>query len=213
MKGDKNGARNWWLMTTRQQNTRPVLRGRKLVLNYTDGSPCPDTSKRAYMVEDLTGREIIGDDDDKDKGKDEDTKRPASSVKRKSTIISMLCDRDPLMPLLTLSFIASPDECTYVFEARSSAACATLEQATQTLSPSGVFGVILVIALIVYLVGGCVYSRVVLQQRGWRQLPNYGLWAGIFGFFKVRGTLVSYRYDRSIFQQIAKADPITCRTS
>jgi cation-dependent mannose-6-phosphate receptor len=25
----------------------------------------------------------------------------------------------------------------------------------------------------------------VLQQRGWRQLPNYALWAGIGGFLKV----------------------------
>ena len=46
----------------------------------------------------------------------------------------------------------------------------------------------MMIAIIVYVVGGCVYSRVVLNQRGWRQLPNYGLWAGIFGFFKVRDT-------------------------
>jgi cation-dependent mannose-6-phosphate receptor len=30
-----------------------------------------------------------------------------------------------------------------------------------------------------------VYSRMVLQQRGWRQLPNYALWAGIGGFLKV----------------------------
>ena len=53
------------------------------------------------------------------------------------------------------------------------------------------FGVILMIAVIVYVVGGCVYSRMVLNQRGWRQLPNYDLWAGIFGFFKGREERVS----------------------
>ena len=90
------------------------------------------------------------------------------------------------MQLLTLSFVATPDECTYMFEARSNAACATIETAKQTLSPGGVFGTIMLIAVIVYLVGGCVYSRMVLQQRGWRQLPNYNLWAGMFGFLKVR---------------------------
>lgn len=91
------------------------------------------------------------------------------------------------MPLLTLSFVASPDECTYIFEARSSAACAGIETAKQSLSPGGVFFLIVVIAVAVYIVGGCVYSRMVLNQRGWRQLPNYALWAGIFGFFKVCG--------------------------
>jgi len=27
-----------------------------------------------------------------------------------------------------------------------------------------------------------VYQRAVMHQRGWRQLPNYALWAGIVGF-------------------------------
>ena len=161
----------------------PVIRGRKMVLNYTDGSPCPSIDKRR----DTPSREIIDDDDDKDEDKDKDDNKPLpSSTRRKTTIISMLCERDPLMPLLTLSFVASPDECTYIFEARSSTACASIEVAKQTLSPSGVFGVILMIAIIVYVVGGCVYSRMVLNQRGWKQLPNYSLWAGIFGFFRVR---------------------------
>jgi cation-dependent mannose-6-phosphate receptor len=98
----------------------------------------------------------------------------------------MLCDRDPMSPQLTLNFVgADQDECVYFFEARSSAACGGIEVAKQTLSPGGVFGVIATITFIVYIVGGCVYSRMVLQQRGWRQLPNYALWAGIGGFLKV----------------------------
>ena len=193
-----------------QENHWPVLRGRKLVLNYTDGSPCggEDDRRRA----ELDTKEIIDpdkdkddkktkdddddDDDDEDDKKDnKDEKKPSSkkpsstSTRRKNTIISLLCERDPLAQQLTLNFVgASPDECTYMFEARSSAACAGIEVAKQTLSPSGVFLVIGVIAVLVYLVGGCVYSRVVLQQRGWRQLPNYTLWAGIFGFFRVSAT-------------------------
>ncbi|RMY74018.1 hypothetical protein D0862_14191 [Hortaea werneckii] len=126
------------------------------------------------------------DDEDDDDDKSSRKKKPGSRiVRRKSTIISLLCDKDPLSPQLTLSFVASsPDACTYFFEARSAAGCGGIETAKQTLSPSGVFGVIVLIAIIVYVVGGCVYSRVVLQQRGWRQLPNYALWSGIFGFFK-----------------------------
>jgi cation-dependent mannose-6-phosphate receptor len=164
--------------TNRQQNLSPVIRGRKMVLNYTNGSPCPSQPKRRrdYGYANLNDTEIIDDDDDD------------QPIRRKTTIISMLCEREPLMPQLTLSFIASPDECTYIFEARTSAACAAIQKSIQTLSPAGVFGVIMIIAIMVYVVGGCVYSRVVLNQRGWRQLPNYGLWAGIFGFFKVRDT-------------------------
>ncbi|KAI6845919.1 mannose 6-phosphate receptor domain-containing protein [Hortaea werneckii] len=190
-----------------QQNSYPVFHGRKLVLNYTDGSPCDLEDIKAVAgggssAEDLFAREKIDpkkpsdedeDDDDEDDDDDDDDddkssrrKKPGSRiVRRKSTIISLLCDKDPLSPQLTLSFVASsPDACAYFFEARSAAACGGIETAKQTLSPSGVFGVIVLIAIIVYVVGGCVYSRVVLQQRGWRQLPNYALWSGIFGFFK-----------------------------
>lgn len=140
-----------------------------MILNYTNGSPCPE---RTNFVD---GEEGNGDGDH----------RKDSKKRRKTTIISMLCEPDPLYPKLTLSFIASPDECTYIFEARSRAGCPNIDIAKQELSPSGVFGVIAFVAILVYVVGGCVYSRMVLNQRGWKQLPNYGLWAGIMGCFAV----------------------------
>ncbi|CAD0086396.1 unnamed protein product [Aureobasidium mustum] len=160
-----------------QNSSEPIFRGRKLVLNYTDGSPCPDNP-----VSSLSPRGIIGDDDDDDddkKHKDKDdeddkkgrkggSKEPSTRLnRRKNTIISLLCNTDPLAPLNT---------------ARSSAACGGIEVAKQQLGPSGVFGVIALIAVIVYVVGGCVYQRTVMHQRGWRQLPNYSLWAGIASF-------------------------------
>jgi hypothetical protein len=43
----------------------------------------------------------------------------------------------------------------------------------------------LLIAVLVYLVGGCVYQRTVMNQRGWKQLPNYSMWSDIFNFFIV----------------------------
>jgi hypothetical protein len=49
-----------------------------------------------------------------------------------------------------------------------------------------VFGVIMLIAVLVYFVGGCVYQRTVMHQRGWRQLPNYSMWASIARFLAVR---------------------------
>ncbi len=65
------------------------------------------------------------------------------------------------------------------------AACGGVIAASQSLSPVGVFGVIALIAMAVYLAGGVAYQRTVMHQRGWRQLPNYTLWAGIGGFVGV----------------------------
>ncbi|KAM0803382.1 mannose-6-phosphate receptor binding domain-containing protein, partial [Usnea florida] len=142
-----------------QASTEPFFRGRKLVLNYTDGSPCEPGS---------------------DRHKGSKSREP---TRRKSTLISFSCDHDSLAPKVHLSFIGSdPDECTFFFEARSLAACGGVSEAQQSLGPGGVFGVIALIAAAVYVLGGIAYQRTVMHQRGWRQLPNYTLWAGIFAF-------------------------------
>ncbi|KAL1653639.1 Cation-independent mannose-6-phosphate receptor CI-MPR [Didymella pomorum] len=171
------------------ENSEPIFRGKKLILNYTGGSLCPSTSSKRSI--DLSSREIIGDDDDdddkkdkdKDKNRDSDRKKPSEkSERRKTTIISLLCESDPLGKS-SISFVAAVDECTYFFEGRSRHACGIVHADTQTLSPGGVFGVIAFIAVGVYFVGGCAYQRAVMHQRGWRQLPNYAMWAGIWRFF------------------------------
>ncbi|KAF7163960.1 hypothetical protein CNMCM5623_008621 [Aspergillus felis] len=137
-----------------EQAAQPFFRGRKLVLNYTNGSPCPG--------------EQIG-----------------NSSRYKSTIMSFLCDRDALSHQAIASFVGTMDHCTYFFEVRSSAACGSVGHANgEGLGPAGVFGVIALIAVAVYLVGGCAYQRTVMHQRGWRQCPNYSLWAGLFDFVK-----------------------------
>lgn len=144
------------------QNSELVFRGRKLVLNYTDGSPCGSSSKRSSSssvfadeykdVESLTsgGFRTYSDDDEdwnhgKGKDKDEDKDKSTGSDKdtrKKSTIISLLCENDPLAATAAVSFVAATeDECTYFFEARTHAACGTIEKEAQQLGPSGVFGV------------------------------------------------------------------------
>ncbi|KAF9732166.1 hypothetical protein PMIN01_10095 [Paraphaeosphaeria minitans] len=174
------------------ESYEPVFRGRKLVLNYTGGSLCPSSSDRRsqHAALDLSTREIIDDDDDdkkKDKDKTDDDdhpskKKPSSDGKhRKTAIISLLCESDPLAKT-AFSFVAAVDDCVYFFEGRSSAACGGVHIEEQALGPGGVFGVIMLIAVLVYFVGGCVYQRTVMHQRGWRQLPNYAMWAGIARF-------------------------------
>ena len=171
-----------------QTSMEPIFRGKMLVLNYTGGDACLDLDE--MRVPQLKHREIIGDDeDDDDDKKKPKTKKPAvSSGRKKSTIMSFHCDRDPtLTEHPQISFVGSLDHCTYFFEVRSRYACggAVASNESGSLGPGGVFGVILAIALIVYLVGGCVYQRTVMHQRGWRQCPNYGVWAGCLGFVGV----------------------------
>lgn len=121
----------------------------------------------------------------KDRHEDEDQKSKVAP-RRKSTTISFLCDRDPGAPPAAASFVGTtPDECAYFFEVRSQAACGGAEPVEQLVGPGGVFGIIVLITVMVYFIGGCVYQRAVLHARGWRQLPNYSMWAGIGNFFKV----------------------------
>lgn len=148
-------------------NRNLTVRGRKLLLNYTNGSPCPD-------LDELGNPLMISSS--------------SKTSRRKSTILSFTCDTSPALSTTPrISFLASPDHCSYIFEVRSRYACAgaTPSHEKGTLGPAGVFAMILVIGLLAYLVGGIVYQRNVMHQRGWRQLPNYGLWAGIFSFISV----------------------------
>ncbi|KAJ5678939.1 Vacuolar sorting receptor (Mrl1) [Penicillium macrosclerotiorum] len=142
-----------------EQASEPFFRGRKLVLNYTNGSPCPGDWAAANKN---------------------------SSVRTKSTIMSFLCDRDAPANTATPSFVGTMDSCTYFFEVRSSAACGgiAIDPNGPGLGPAGVFGVIMLIAVAAYLIGGCAYQRTVMHQRGWRQCPNFSLWAGMVDFIK-----------------------------
>lgn len=130
-------------LCVRQASSEPVFRGRKLVLNYTSGSPCNSPSTRSLNLLARDHDDHDDDDDDEkkhdDEGHDNDRK---NDTRLKSTIIYFQCERDALAPKVHLSFIAaSQDECTYFFEARSMAACGGVDQTEQSLSPGGVFGV------------------------------------------------------------------------
>ncbi|KKZ64611.1 hypothetical protein EMCG_09465 [[Emmonsia] crescens] len=187
-----------------QQASELVFRGRKLVLNYTDGSPCPtprssNFSSLEIIDDDTPKKDKEHDQDDKDKDKDKETgdkdkddgkkdgdsdHEPADSSRRKSTLMSFLCDRDLVSPAASMSFVGTLDSCTYFFEVRSAAACGGVARTEGGLGPAGVFGVIALTAIAVYLLGGCAYQRTVMHQRGWRQCPNYGMWAGTGSFLR-----------------------------
>lgn len=182
-----------------------MFRGRKLVLQYTGGSPCgsavesrsEDLSDLSddveYPARTLSGK-VVGSSSDSDE--DEKPKKPLPTKRHKSTLISFHCEKDPLKSAAVASFIGTdPDECAYFFEMRSEAACPGPGPVQAGLGPAGVFGVIAIIAVLVYFVGGVMYNRSVEHARGWRQLPNYAMWAGIGGFFMVSPCRAGRRGD------------------
>jgi cation-dependent mannose-6-phosphate receptor len=186
-----------------QQSANPIFRGKKLVLNYTSGSLCPELDENGRPQ--FAMRKVLdGDEDDQDRPpstKPSKDKSPSTSARRKSTLLSFQCDRDPLLTdHPQISFVGSPDHCTYFFEVRSRYACggAISSGESGSLGPGGVFAVILAITVLVYLIGGCVYQRSVMHQRGWRQCPNYGVWAGFLGFIGVS------RISRLVFASFAR---------
>ena len=121
----------------RQQSSDPIFRGRKLVLNYTSGSPCDSPLTKPLRRSLADNYHEIHEDEE-----DQDIDSLRSDSRRKSTIISFQCEHDPLAHKVHLSFVgATHDECTYFFEAKSTAACGGVNQKEQALGPGGVFGV------------------------------------------------------------------------
>ncbi|ODA76910.1 hypothetical protein RJ55_07426 [Drechmeria coniospora] len=186
------------------QSMNLISRGSKLVLQYTGGSPCgpksrkgsravktllapqaPQAQAQAHEVETLERK--VKDDE---KG----------WTRQKSTTISFHCDRDRTSTQTMISFVGTdPDECAYFFEARSVHACAHAEpHKPGSVGPGSVFGIILLVAVLVYALGGVFYNRTVANARGWRQLPNYSLWAGIWGFISDMGVILFSTCTRCI---------------
>jgi cation-dependent mannose-6-phosphate receptor len=174
-------------------NTTLVPRGSQLVLRYTGGSPCAlsksSPSKSTRQVH--SGASYKQYDDEANRQTDIEAQKEAeakddSATRRKSAIISFRCNNDPGLIQPRLSFIeVDEDECTYVFSIQSQHACAKAEtHKPGSVGPGGLFLIIALVALAVYLVGGLFYQRTVMHARGWRQLPNYSLWAGIGGFIQ-----------------------------
>ncbi|ATZ54620.1 Bcmrl1 [Botrytis cinerea B05.10] len=161
-----------------QQSGNLTLRGRKLVVEYTNGSPCEGKNKKRSW------------DDDK-------------SIRRKSSIISFHCEKDPLATASASYVGTDPEECAYFFEVRSQAACGGSEPAKQTVGPGAVFAIIGVIAILVYFLGGVFYQRNVAHARGWRQLPNYSFWASIGDFIKVSCKKCLMRSAPQLFPRVA----------
>lgn len=118
-------------------NTTPIFRGKKLTLQYNNGSFCPN------------------------------------GIDRKSTILSFSCDRE-ILSKAAVSFVGVLHDCDYFFEVRTVHACPTAQKA-DNLALIWIFLFIFLAAFLVYSSGGFLYKRIVLNRRGWSQIPSYGI--------------------------------------
>ena len=86
-------------------------------------------------------------------------------------------------------------DCVYIFDIRTSRACATVSppQASSSVSPLGVFAIIGGVAFVVYFFAGCIYRRRVLHKVGWQQVPHIDGITAIFSFIKVLSPLEPLR--------------------
>ncbi|KAI0181128.1 mannose 6-phosphate receptor domain-containing protein [Hypoxylon sp. FL1284] len=173
-----------------------VSRGKELVLQYTGGSPCGKNKKRDES--DIAKRSSIHSSAayrDPDYEREENVSATSTSwakasketdtpKRTKSATVFFSCDRDPAAGAAQVSFIATdPDECSYVFKVKSQHACAGVEpHKPGSVGPGSVFLIIFAIAVLVYLLGGIFYQRTVANARGWKQLPNYTMWASVWSF-------------------------------
>ncbi|KAI1384401.1 mannose 6-phosphate receptor domain-containing protein [Hypoxylon trugodes] len=175
-----------------------VSRGKELILQYTGGSPCGKSKKRETDIEERSsiheGAAYRGSDYEREEEEDSvsatktATATPAKETdepkRRKSATIFFSCDRDPGAGVAQVSFIATdPEECSYFFKVKSQHACAGVEpHSPGSVGPGSIFLIIFAIAILVYLLGGIFYQRTVAHARGWKQLPNYTLWASVWSF-------------------------------
>lgn len=171
----------------RQLNTTLVPRGSQLVLRYSGGSPCALGKSKDKRQLHSGASYKDSDHESAEARKGSDSAKADEVVRRKSAIISFRCNLEITNAHARLSFIeVDEDECTYVFSIMSQHACAKTEpHKPGSVGPGGVFAIIFFVAVTVYFLGGVFYQRTVAHARGWRQLPNYSLWAGIGGFIQV----------------------------
>ncbi|KAH3678514.1 hypothetical protein WICMUC_001531 [Wickerhamomyces mucosus] len=96
-----------------------------------------------------------------------------NGLDRKSTLLSFTCDKE-ILQKAQVSFVGVLHDCDYFFEVRTVHACPTARQ-DDNRAVIWIFVFILLAALFVYSSGGFLYKRIILNRRGWRQLPSYGL--------------------------------------
>lgn len=121
-------------------NYQPYFRGRNLLLEYHDGSPCVDANGN------LTGL-------------------------RMSTLISFKCDHDTAASHAGISFLSSPDNCTFFFEARSVHACPSTNK-EQSMAPVPIFLIILGVAVLVYALASILLQPFTSGRKGFSDIKS-----------------------------------------
>lgn len=109
-------------------STSPYFRGRSLLLEYKNGSPCVDPN---------TG---------------------AKTPFRRSSIFNFKCDADLASSRrAVVSYVANVNNCTYFFEVRTPHACPKIDK-NESTSPIVIFLIITLVAVVVYFAGSALFN-------------------------------------------------------
>eukprot|EP00124_Ichthyophonus_hoferi_P000799 Ihof_evm5s33 gene=Ihof_evmTU5s33 len=128
-----------------------------------------------------------------------------------SSLIFLICKPDK--PIDNPPSLIRDDGCTYYFEWLTPAAC-PIEKSYKTMSITNLFIIIMIPAVLLYLVGGFLYRRLVLRKRGRDQIPQADFWMdlGVRARASITETIYWFRSKFSKKMIISvQADPITTR--
>ncbi|KTW31496.1 hypothetical protein T552_00138 [Pneumocystis carinii B80] len=104
---------------------------------------------------------------------------PGNTTFRKSSTISFICN-PRIYDKPVIFFVAEADKCAYFFEWHTAYACTKAKE--HLFGPGTIFGIILLVTLIVYCIGSCIYRNTTIYATGWRQIPRHGV------FFTIKDT-------------------------
>ncbi|KAH3683129.1 hypothetical protein WICPIJ_005912 [Wickerhamomyces pijperi] len=94
-----------------------------------------------------------------------------NGIDRKSALLQFTCDKEISQPA-QVSFIGALHDCDYFFEVRTIHACPKAHK-QESISVIWIFLFIVLAAVLVYTSAGFLYKRIILNRRGWSQLPTY----------------------------------------
>lgn len=110
-------------------STTPYFRGRSLLLEYKDGSPCMDPNSP-------------------------NKKTPF----RRSSIFTFKCDADLASSRrAVISYVANSNNCTFFFEVRTPHACPKIDK-NESVAPITIFLIITLVAVVVYFAGSALFN-------------------------------------------------------
>ncbi|RKP10186.1 mannose-6-phosphate receptor binding domain-containing protein [Thamnocephalis sphaerospora] len=125
----------------------------------------------------------------------------AQSTERRKTLISFVCDT-AVSGQGAPTLVAAMDSCSYWFEWRTPAACVAgtapiADGGSSSSSGGSTFFTILMVFGSIYLLGGILYKRFVLNASGFEQIPHIDFWRNAIDWIKDMASILIHKVTGS----------------